>query len=133
MALVQAVADPAQQDDARSRGNRGGERAPNTTSEGFVLQACYAAPADVPRCSDERADHIARHGVEVQEVEEVFTEHVTYQVAGRGGSTVAYGRTAAGRLLMVVVAHDEAGLFVVTARAMTDPERRMYLRKVGAS
>ncbi len=86
---------------------------------------------DLPRCSDERADHLALHHITVTELEEVWTEHPRYEVDGRADTTLVYGRTVAGRYLLVVTAEDAHGAFVITARDMTNAERRTYQRKVG--
>lgn len=64
------------------------------------------------------------------ELEEVWTEHPRYEVGGRADTRLVYGRTGAGRYLLVVTAEDVDGAFVITARDMTDGERRIYQRKV---
>ena len=50
---------------------------------------------------------------------------------GRDGTTVLFGQTHAGRYLLVVLAWSGADgrWYVVTARTMTDPERRVYNKK----
>ena len=49
---------------------------------------------------------------------------------GRDGTTVLFGQTHAGRHLLVVLAGSGDGRwYVVTARTMTDPERRVYNKK----
>lgn len=42
---------------------------------------------------------------------------------------MAYGRTYAGRYLLVVVIADGEEAFVVTARDMTDAEKKTFQRK----
>ncbi len=79
---------------------------------------------------DERNDdHIARHGVEPSEVEEV-AQNTPFVTRGRRGTYRLIGQTDAGRLLTVIVARDEGTLFyVVTARDADDRERRAYRRR----
>lgn len=49
---------------------------------------------------------------------------------GRDDTTLIFGATDAGRLLVVVLAESEDGrLFVVTARDMTDLERRAFAKR----
>jgi hypothetical protein len=49
---------------------------------------------------------------------------------GREDVTLVFGTTDAGRHLVVVLADaDDGRLFVVTARAMADPERRAFARR----
>jgi uncharacterized DUF497 family protein len=80
--------------------------------------------------SPEREAHIARHGVTPGEVEDVCYSRPRWTATGRAGSTLVYGTTAAGRYLLVVVAEALDGChLVVTAREMTDSERRTFRRK----
>ena len=75
--------------------------------------------------------HIARHGVTPDEAEEAVTLWPLFRRT-RDERYVALGRTAAGRLLVVVFvfANAAAGFVrVVTARAMTAEEARYYRRK----
>jgi len=76
-------------------------------------------------------DHIARHKVEPAEVEEaVFGKRFVLRARGKN-RYVLYGRTYQGRYLLVVLEHlGGKEFFVVTARDMTDSERRLYKRKV---
>lgn len=51
-------------------------------------------------------------------------------LAGRQGTEYLFGTTSAGRYLLVVLAEAIDGRdYVVTARAMTDAERRTFRRK----
>ena len=73
--------------------------------------------------------HIARHGVTRSDVEQA-TERPYYERDGRDDTTLIYGRTYAGRYLLIVLAESEDGrMYVVTARDMTPPERREFSRK----
>jgi uncharacterized DUF497 family protein len=72
--------------------------------------------------------HIARHGVEASEVEEVF-RHDPYVRRGRHDRYLAYGATSNGRHLFVVLVRRGKGVVrVITARDMTTRERKAYRR-----
>jgi uncharacterized DUF497 family protein len=73
-------------------------------------------------------EHIARHGVEPEEVEAVV--YGAFAVTrSRRGTYRLIGQTDAGRLLTVFLAPRGEGVFaVVTARDATDAERRTYRR-----
>ncbi|MDO8688411.1 MAG: BrnT family toxin [Dehalococcoidia bacterium] len=74
-------------------------------------------------------DHIARHHVSVEEVEQVvFGGHLTYRT--RQGRYRFIGQTAAGRYLAIIVAPREHGVYgLVTARDADQGERRLYQRQ----
>lgn len=75
-------------------------------------------------------EHISRHAVRPEEVEEVLFDPPRWVASGRGGATLVYGRTSVGRRLLVVVVHEGDGMvFVVTAREMTKSEKRTFDRK----
>ncbi|MBI4785865.1 MAG: BrnT family toxin [Chloroflexi bacterium] len=77
---------------------------------------------------DENLEHIAAHGVESDEVEDVCFGNNRIERAGKGKHGVL-GRTSEGRLLFIVVAHRGHGLFrVITARDMNTSEQRRYVR-----
>lgn len=80
----------------------------------------------------ERIDHIARHGVTLDEVEEVcFGGALVNRAKSEGDNPVYYvlGQTEAGRYLFCVVIHFPDGkAYPVTARPMTDAEKRRYRR-----
>jgi len=75
------------------------------------------------------ADHVARHGVVLDEVREAILSRPYWMTSGKNDSTLIYGRTAAGRYLLVVVVNDGGEAFVVTARDMTAREKRTFGRK----
>lgn len=77
---------------------------------------------------DGNVDHIAEHGVEPAEAEEVFFgRHVVRR--SRSRRYVVFGRTYAGRYLFLVVEKKLRGTIrVVTARDMNDRQRQFYLR-----
>jgi uncharacterized DUF497 family protein len=76
-------------------------------------------------------DHIARHHVVPDEVEELWESKI-YLIRGRSGRYQALGQTVAGRYLICVFErYEEPGwIRVVTARDMNDKERRLFRRKV---
>ncbi len=74
--------------------------------------------------------HIARHQVAPHEVEEVLYGRPRYLAPGRSGTRLVFGTTGAGRHLLVVIADaPDGGVGIVTARAMTDTEKRAFRRK----
>jgi uncharacterized DUF497 family protein len=74
-------------------------------------------------------DHIALHGYEVDEVEEVFEGKFKIR-RGRESTYLCYGATLDGRLAFIVFKRLGKGrIRVITARDMQDNERRMYRRK----
>jgi hypothetical protein len=72
--------------------------------------------------------HIAAHGVSPGDVEEVVYARPRLVGRGRDQTTLVWGRTAAGRHLLVVLAADHSGStsFVVTARDMTAREKAAF-------
>ena len=78
------------------------------------------------RWDDENAAHIGRHRVAPDEVEEIFINGPVV-LRGRDDRYLAYGRTAGGRLVFVVyVARPRGQIRVLTARDMTEREKRFY-------
>jgi len=80
-------------------------------------------------------DHIlnkleSRHGVPFRELEEACYSSQRHVRRGRQGLYKIFSQTEAGRHLLVVLA-DLGGCVwkVVTAREMTDQERRLYRRE----
>ncbi len=80
--------------------------------------------------SQDRIEHIARHGVTPEEVEQVcFGRCLVQRAKSQGENPVYYvrGQTAAGRYLFcVVIEFSDGSGFPVTARPMTDREERRY-------
>ncbi len=79
---------------------------------------------------DHNTDHSAEHGLEPEDVEEVFLDRrrVTrsaYNTASEPRSAIV-GATSAGRLLFVVFTRGQGLICVVTARDATMTERRRY-------
>jgi uncharacterized DUF497 family protein len=79
---------------------------------------------------EDRIDHIAYHGVQPEEVEEVcFGEALVLRAQAQGQSPVYHvlGQTSAGRYLFcVVIQFPDGNGFPVTARMMTLNEERRY-------
>ena len=77
---------------------------------------------------EDSVDHIGLHQVELVEVEEMLSSFHLWQ-RGRMGRYCALGQTRAGRHLFVVLSRKRSGSYrCVTARPMTDSERRRYGR-----
>jgi uncharacterized protein len=51
--------------------------------------------------TEDRVEHIARHAITPEEVEEVFASAPAFK-RGRGGVSEAWGQTEAGRYLLVI-------------------------------
>lgn len=80
--------------------------------------------------SDQSESHIAKHDVVPAEVEDVVNTRPRWEHAGAEGSTLVYGRTAAGRYLLVVLAESADGRwYVATARDLTRTEMRTFRQK----
>lgn len=81
--------------------------------------------------TDESEQHIwARHAVTPQEVEEVVNTRPRLVEPGRDDTEEVFGTTDAGRYLVVILAEALDGrYYVVTARDMTDTERRSFRRR----
>ena len=74
----------------------------------------------------------SKHGVAFEEAAEVCESGEHHARRGREGFYEIYGRTDAGRYLLVVLAYRGSGRWnVVTARDMTQQERRLYRRMRG--
>jgi hypothetical protein len=80
---------------------------------------------------EEIADHISNHLVSPEEVEEVLFNDVDTPLMMRGkeGKSLAYGKTHGGRLLFIVWASKNKKTKIITARDMTEKEKRFYRRR----
>ncbi|MCY7383465.1 MAG: BrnT family toxin [Microcoleus sp. CAN_BIN18] len=80
--------------------------------------------------NQDRIDHIARHSVTHEEVEEIcFGIALVQRAKSEGDNPVYYvlGQTEAGRYLFCVVIQFPDGRgYPVTARSMTDKEKQRY-------
>jgi uncharacterized DUF497 family protein len=75
---------------------------------------------------EENVQHIGTHGISPDEVEELCYSGPLF-LCSRAGTRVAYGQTLGGRYLIVVLAlRENAAARCITARTMTDKERRFY-------
>jgi uncharacterized DUF497 family protein len=80
--------------------------------------------------TEDSEEHIARHSVEPDEVEDVLYGRPRLSTPGREGTTLVYGTTWSGRYLLVVLVDSQDGRwYVATAREMTQSERRLFTRK----
>ena len=78
---------------------------------------------------DENREHIARHGVSSQEVEEACRGRPKV-LRGRCGRYLVLGRTAEGRYLLVVLTYLGRGeARPITAREMDERERALFRGK----
>ena len=74
---------------------------------------------------DRNTSHIAEHGVSTDEVEEAC-DNAPLVRKGRSGLYLAYGQTDAGRYLLTVIRYrGRGGVYVITARNMTERERKI--------
>ena len=83
--------------------------------------------------TEDRVDHIARHGISPDEFEQTcFGDSLVYRAKSEGPNPVYYvlGVTDARRYLFcVVIQFPDGNGFPVTARDMTANEKRRYKRK----
>ena len=81
---------------------------------------------------EDRIDHIAAHDIEPEEVEEVCFGRALVLRAKSAGANPAYyvlGQTTTGRYLFCVVIQFPDGKgYPVTARTMTDKEKRRFIQ-----
>ena len=74
--------------------------------------------------------HIARHGVETDEVEETCFDGHPHILKTRLGRYIAFGQTGSGRYLAIVFEYlGHKRVKVITARAMSEAERKMFKRR----
>jgi len=76
-------------------------------------------------------DHIARHSITPEEVEEVLFNEIDLPLIMRGkeGRYLAYGRTDGGRLLLVVWAFKNRKTKIITASDLNIKEKQFYNRR----
>ena len=73
-------------------------------------------------------EHIARHGVEPEEAEEAATDPRRAPFPAHSGRVGVIGRTAVGRILVVILERRGSAWRVITARDATPGEKRAYRR-----
>ena len=82
-------------------------------------------------------DHIlekieSKHGVSFEEVEEACLSEARHVRRSREGLYKLFSQTTAGRYILVVLVNLGRGVWkIVTAREMTDSEKRLYSRAMG--
>lgn len=75
-------------------------------------------------------DHVAVHAITPDEVEQVVNTRPRLVLVGREETEYVFGTTDAGRHVLVVLSEAMDGRdYVVTAREMTDSERRTFRRR----
>jgi len=72
-------------------------------------EATRAAVHTVIEWTDWSEDYLARHGITPGEVEEVLFTRPRWTAKGRENTTLVYGSTAVGRLMLVVAVDEEDG------------------------
>ena len=79
----------------------------------------------------ETADHIARHAVSPEEVEQVLfnDEDVPIIMRGRENKHLTYGETDIGRFLFIVWVSKYRKTRIITARDMTRKEKQFYRKR----
>lgn len=81
---------------------------------------------------EENEDHIAEHGVTIFEVEETILFGKPFYQRSREDKYIAYGLTEEGRYLFIVFVTKGSGrIRVISARDMTEKEKRYYKKKRG--
>lgn len=77
---------------------------------------------DLPDDSHGNVQHIARHGLDVEEVEDVLADPIGYGHSDSSGFPAVWGYTRDGRYIMVVYQEiDEDRVYVVTAYETPEP------------
>jgi len=79
----------------------------------------------------ETVDHIARHAVSPEEVEQVLfnDEDVPIIMRSRENKYLTYGETDSGRFLFIVWVSKYRKTRIVTARNMTKKEKQFYRKR----
>ena len=81
--------------------------------------------------SDNNIEHIARHGVFPDEVEDVAFDDAPWIRKGRKGTRYMLGYTVAGRYLFVVYVLKGKGIArVITSMDMDDKTKKLYKKRV---
>ena len=78
---------------------------------------------------DKNVAHISRHGVSPNEAEQVL-EQEPLVLKAEQGKYLAYGQTDAGRYLLVVfVWRSQHTIRVISARSLTEGEKKRYRKR----
>ena len=83
------------------------------------------------RWNDWNVEHLARHGVDPEEAEQVVTlARAPYPKGRPDGKYLVWGAGRSDRLLQVVfVLDDDATVFVIHGRPLTDREKYQFRRR----
>jgi uncharacterized protein len=82
-------------------------------------------------------DHIldkieSKHGIRFEEAEEICTSENHHVRRGKEGLYKVFGRTSYGKYILVVLVNKTRGNWkIVTAREMTENERKLYKHTLG--
>jgi uncharacterized DUF497 family protein len=78
----------------------------------------------------ETVDHISKHLVSPEEVEEILFNNLDppMMMRGKEGRYLAYGKTHGGRLLLAVWVSRHKKTKIITARDLTPKEKRVHRR-----
>jgi len=80
---------------------------------------------------DDTIEHIWRHRLRIEEVDEAFHDPDALMHTGRYRRQVVYGKTEGGRYLTVIVEPTgKKEAWLITAWDMTDSERQRYKRRL---
>jgi uncharacterized DUF497 family protein len=79
----------------------------------------------------ETVDHISRHAVTPEELEQVLfnEEDLPSILRGKNNKYLAYGRTDSGRFLFIVWVVVYRKTRIITARDMTKKEKQLYKKR----
>ena len=78
----------------------------------------------------EKIEH--KHNIRYEEAEDVCSSENHHVRRGKEGLYKVFGQTMGGRHILVVLADKGGGDWkIVTARAMTDDEKRLYKKVIG--
>ena len=81
---------------------------------------------------DNNIEHIAKHGVFLDEVEDVAFDDDPWIRKGKKGTRYMLGYTVAGRYLFVVYVLKGKGIArVITSMDMDDKTKKLYKKRVG--
>lgn len=82
------------------------------------------------RWNDWNIEHLAKHGVDPDEAEQVITQaRAPYPMSRSDDKYLVWGPGRADRLLQVVfVVDDDGTVFVIHARRLTEREKRQFRR-----
>jgi uncharacterized DUF497 family protein len=77
-------------------------------------------------------NHIGRHNIKPYEVEEAIVLNKVFYRKGKSGKYLAYGVTNSGTYITIVFVLKQGGkVRVITAREMSDKERKYYKKRKG--